>query len=73
MHRMDYIFKTWPTMADMAREIGADPIAVRHWKRRKSIPGAYDARIVAAAAKRGAVITYEELAKMRDPDAVRAS
>jgi hypothetical protein len=49
----------------MARDIGESPITVRHWKRRESIPAKCDARIVEAAARRGAAVTYEQLALLR--------
>lgn len=67
---MNKIFSIWPRLSDMAREIGANPIAVRHWKRRGSIPGEYDVEIVRAAGARGHSLTFQELAEAR---AVRKS
>lgn len=65
LHRMERIFKIWPSLADMARDLGENPITVRHWRRRESIPAKFDTRIIEAAAKRGATVTYEQLAHLR--------
>lgn len=65
MHHMDEVFTIWPTTADMARDIGVNPITARHWRRRKSIPAWYDAAIVDAAKRRGAKLTFEDLARAR--------
>lgn len=62
---MDEIFGHWPSMAELARDIGANPIAVRHWKLRGSIPADYDLRIVKAAELRSFPVTLETLAHLR--------
>lgn len=66
---MQEIFNKWPSLAELARDIGESPIAVRHWKRRGSIPGEYDVAIVNAASKRGQIVTYEMLALARAKEA----
>ena len=62
---MDEIFGHWPSMASLARDIGANPIAVRHWKLRGSMPADYDLLIVKAAEGRGFPVSLEQLALAR--------
>ena len=61
---MQQVFEIWPTMAEMARDLGLSPINVRHWKRR-GIPPKHDLQIVQAARKRGASLSLESLARLR--------
>ena len=67
---MDHIFDAWPTVADMARDIGKKPVTVRSWRNRGSIPGEYDLLIIERAKLRGVDIRLEDLAQAR---AARAS
>lgn len=62
---MDKVFSIWPTAADLAREIGVNPVTVRSWRARMSIPARHDFDIVKAAGRRGALITLEDLAVAR--------
>jgi hypothetical protein len=65
LHHMERIFTIWPTAADLARDIGENPVTVRHWRRRGSIPARFDRSIVDAAAKRGASLSFEDMANAR--------
>lgn len=65
LHRMDKIFSLWPTVAELARDIGENPITVRAWRRRRSIPADRDLLLVEAARRRGAALTLEDLAAAR--------
>lgn len=62
---MEAVFSIWDTAADLARDIGADPTTVRHWRRRKSIPARYDLDLIEAARARGKTLTLDDLAQMR--------
>lgn len=62
---MDRIFNTWPTVADMARDLGENPVTVRSWRQRGSIPAKYDLAIVRMARERGGELTLEDLAHLR--------
>lgn len=62
---MKQIFDLWPSVAAFARDIGKNPVTVRHWRNRGSIPGEHDAKIVAAVKGRGGKVTYEQLAMWR--------
>lgn len=62
---MDHIFDLWPTVADMAREIGENPTTVRSWRLRGSIPAKYDLVIIERAKMRGREITFEQMARAR--------
>ncbi|MFC3060029.1 carph-isopro domain-containing protein [Paenirhodobacter populi] len=62
---MEKVFCIWPNAAELAREIGENPVTVRSWRARGSIPADRDVILVRAAAKRGAVLTVEELAEAR--------
>jgi len=61
---MDEIFKIWPSLADMARDLDEKYPTVASWRRR-GIPARRDPEIVAAARNRGVTITLEHIAKAR--------
>lgn len=62
---MDHIFSIWPTVADMARDLGENPVTVRAWRQRGSIPAKHDLAIIECARERGAEVTLEEMARFR--------
>jgi hypothetical protein len=62
---MEHIFRMWPTLSDLAADLGRPYPTVAAWKQRGSIPARYDLDLVQAAAKRGHTITFEQLAKAR--------
>jgi hypothetical protein len=62
---METVFDIWDTAAALARDIGADPTTVRHWRRRKSIPAKYDLDLVEAARRRGHELALSDLAEAR--------
>lgn len=71
---MQNIFDIWPSLADMASDLGRPYPTVAAWKQRGRIPSDYDFDIVAAAAKRGHIITVETLAMARRrPSSEKAS
>lgn len=54
------IYAPWDGNASaMARDIEELPVTVSQWRFRGRIPDTYWARIIAAAAKRGAILPYE--------------
>ncbi|GMG82610.1 hypothetical protein LNKW23_18230 [Paralimibaculum aggregatum] len=60
---MDDIFDSWPSMAEMARDIGELDVTVRGWRRRGMIPAWAHLRIVEAARARGLDLTFEDIAR----------
>lgn len=62
---MDQLFSLWPTAADMARDIGENPVTVRSWRTRGSIPAKHDLKIIERARQKGGSITFEDLARAR--------
>lgn len=60
---VEHIAHIWPTIADLAADLGKPYTTVAAWKQRGRIPADHDAEIIAAAAKRGETITFEEMAK----------
>lgn len=62
---MEQVFAIWPSMADMARDIGENPVTVRQWRRRGVIPAWHDAAIVQAARARGYTLSLADLAQYR--------
>ena len=62
---MEQIFNIWPTIKDLSRDLGLEYTTVHSWKQRGSIPARYDLDIVRAAAKRGHVLSFEDLAQAR--------
>lgn len=61
---MDEIFAIWPTIAEMARDMGEPYPTVSSWVRR-GIPAARDADVIAAAKRRGVDVTFERLHELR--------
>jgi len=62
---MEYIMQIWPRMSDLADDLGLPYQTVASWKRRNRIAPENDGAIIAAAARRNVVLTYEQLAKAR--------
>ncbi|MEB3419932.1 hypothetical protein ACFSDD_11170 [Salipiger marinus] len=62
---MDHITHIWPTMADLASDLGKPYSTVAAWKQRGSIPAKYDMSLIRAAKARGACLTLEHLAEAR--------
>lgn len=58
---MDDVFSIWPTLAEMARDLGAPYPTVQSWHRRGGIPIRRFPDVVAAARKRGSDLTMEGL------------
>lgn len=59
------VMALWPSIAELARDIGEPYETVRKWKVRGSIPAAYWVAITTAAAKRGFDVTLEALARIQ--------
>jgi hypothetical protein len=54
------IIMTWPSLAEMAADIGVPKLTVSSWRRRNNIPEEYWSRIADAAVKRGFhAVTYD--------------
>ncbi|WCE67948.1 hypothetical protein PL335_06270 [Sulfitobacter faviae] len=62
---MDQILNIWPTMADLAKDIGKPYSTVAAWKARGKIPADHDFNLIEAAARRGKTLTLEQLAQAR--------
>lgn len=60
---MDGIFDLWPSMAELARDLGEKEVTVRAWKRRGSIPANRHVAVVEAADRRGLGLSFEALAR----------
>lgn len=53
MNTLDDLFGMWPTVSDLARDIGRPVQTVASWKARKSVPGSEFVPIASAAKARG--------------------
>ncbi len=62
---MEHISHIWPTMADLAADLGKPYPTVAAWKQRGRIPADYDFDLIEAASARGKILTLEDLAKAR--------
>lgn len=62
---MEKVFSIWTNAAQLAREIGENPVTVRAWRNRGSVPADRDLALIEAAGKRGATLTLEDLAEAR--------
>jgi hypothetical protein len=65
MSRFQEIIEQWPSRRELASDVGVALHVVHHWHHRGRIPGAYDAALVDAAARRGIALGFEDLAKAR--------
>jgi len=70
---MEDIFNKWPTLADLARDLGKPYQTVAAWKQRGSIPAKHDLDLVRLAGLRGEVLTLEAIAKARAVQATGAA
>ncbi|MDT1061173.1 hypothetical protein RM190_04830 [Paracoccus sp. CPCC 101403] len=62
---MEHISHIWPTLAELAEDLGKPYPTVAAWKHRGRIPSDYDFDLIAAAERRGKMLTLEELAAAR--------
>lgn len=62
---MERIFDIWPSLIEMAKDLGKPYPTVAAWKQRGSIPARYDLDLVACAAARGIELTHKEIAEAR--------
>lgn len=67
MPSIDDVFARWDTISDLAADIGEKPDTVYRWKKRRRIPEAAWASVIAAASRRGIAITADELLAVNTP------
>lgn len=58
------ILGLWPSLIDVANDVGAKVVAVRKWRARNSIPPEYWLPLVEAAQRRGYAVTLDLLARI---------
>lgn len=61
---MDEIFKLWPSLAQMASDLGLKYQTVASWRQR-GIPAKHDYKVVAAAKLNGKEVTLLAIAEAR--------
>ena len=62
---MEQIIALWPSMSDLAADLGKPYSTVAAWKQRGSIPAKFDLDLIEAAARHGKALTLEQLASAR--------
>lgn len=62
---MENIFSIWPTLSDLAKDLGKPYPTVASWRQRGSIPAKYDLALVRAAKERGHDLSLTEIAEGR--------
>ena len=62
---MEHILNIWPNLKALADDIGSPYQTVAAWKQRGRIPADHDFALIAAASRRGEVLTLETLANAR--------
>lgn len=67
---MEQVFKIWPSLAALGRDLGENETTVRSWKRRNSIPAKHDMALIKGAKALGCDLTFEHLAKIRSGNPV---
>lgn len=63
---MEHIFTLWPSIAELARDLGKPYPTVASWYQRGSIPARFDLSLVRAARARGHDLTLEMIAAARE-------
>lgn len=62
---MERITDIWPTVGELARDMGVPYTTAHSWVKRGRIPADYDLRLVEAARKRGSHLSLAQLAMDR--------
>lgn len=62
---MEHITRIWPTVKDLAADLGLAYTTVHSWTIRGRIPADHDLDLIAAAKRRGVKLTLEQLAMAR--------
>lgn len=62
---MEHITRIWPTIAELADDLGVPYSTAAAWHQRGSFPAKRDLDLIAAAKKRGAKLTLEQIAQAR--------
>ncbi len=62
---MESIFNIWPSLVELAKDLGREYPTVAAWKQRGHIPAKYDLDLIAAASKRGSSLSLSDLAQAR--------
>lgn len=61
----DELINQWPSLGEMATDLGVQYVNVYRWKERNSIPTKYWVPLIEAARRRKIRIGYRELAAMK--------
>ena len=64
---MKHIKHIWPTIKEVADDLGVPYTTAHSWSLRGRIPSDYDFDLILAAKKRGKKLTLKELAEARHP------
>lgn len=62
---MEHIAHIWPKTTELALDLGVPYTTAAAWMQRGSIPAKYDIDLIAAAKRRGSVLSLEALATAR--------
>ena len=64
---MEHITRIWPKISELAEDLGVPYSTAAAWYQRGSFPAKRDLDLIAAARKRGGVLTLEQIAEARRP------
>lgn len=64
MHTYRDVIDSWPSISDLASDIGEKPVTVRKWRTRNSIPADKWEALLKAAKKRAIKIDAAQLTKL---------
>lgn len=73
MRTIDDVFRLWPSLAELARDLGHPYENVVKWKRRQTIPAHAWTDLIRAAERRGHVVTPSDLLILNPKRKLRAS
>jgi hypothetical protein len=60
-----HLIEQWPSLAELAADIGQKPEAVQKWKQRNSVPSVHWLALIDAAKRRGIKLSMETLAQIQ--------
>jgi hypothetical protein len=67
VRKIEDVFRLWPTLVEMANAVDMPYDRVRMWKNARRIPWHAWDEVIGAAAKRGILITHQQLSALNAP------
>lgn len=67
MQAIQDIFRLWPTLVEMGKDIGSEPDTIRKWRKFGRIPPESWSAVIAAVLRKGESLTADDLMRLNTP------